>query len=255
MNGELDFDLGGFQPADTDSEQAEGILSAGDLKVLVEHHAPDRSHSYAIAHDESATWGVPGAPQLVAVKITRDVDQRTFNLECANHANLPFAQAWLIERGCPPEQIIVADGGFMWAAADDLTLRVEQKIRGAGQRYEVLDTETWDDDPCETWTLARDTLSAQDPIRVFLEQGNPEAFTYTVREGAFADEDTARDWLASRNSPLPQPPEDRGGSDGPRTRAALDRSAGTARATACGLDRRLLPSTATAQQRCQGRSL
>ena len=100
-----------------------------------------------------------------------------------------------------------------------------------------------------------DTLASQDPIRVFLEEGNPDAFTYTVREGAFADEDTARDWLDDRNSPLPQPPEDRGNTNSPRTRAALSRSVGTARATACGLDRGPVPSTVTTQRPGQGRSL
>lgn len=255
MTAELDFGLNGFQPADIDSAQAEHGLWAGDLRVLAEHHtAPDGSHSYVVAFDESATWGVPGAPQLVAVSLARDLDRRTFTLETACHASLPFAQNWLIERGCPPDQITTVDGDFM-KAAEDLTLRVEQKIRDAGQRYEVLDTQTWDYDPCETWTMARDTLAAQDPIRVFLEEGNPEAFTYTVREGAFADEDTAQDWLDSRSSPLPQPPEDRGNADGPRTAAALIRSAGTAPATACGLDRDPMPSTVTAQRPGQGRSL
>ena len=149
MTAELDFGLDGFQPADIDSEQAEGGLWAGGLRVLTEHHTgPDGSHSFLVAHDESATWGVPGAPQLVAVAVARDLDRRTFTLETASHASLPFAQNWLIERGCPPDHITTVDGDFM-KAADNLTLRIEQKIRDAGHRYEVLDTQSWDTTPAK----------------------------------------------------------------------------------------------------------
>ncbi|WP_328912467.1 MULTISPECIES: glycosyl hydrolase [unclassified Streptomyces] len=254
MTAEPDFALDDLDPADLDSEQAESVLWAGDLYVLAEYHTtPHGSHSYFVAHDQSATWGAPGAPQLVAVKIARNFSLGTFTLESACHAALPFAQSWLIERGCPPEKITVRDGDFM-AAADDLTGRIEQKVRDGGQRYEVLETQTWDYDPCETWTLARDTLAAQDPIRVFLEQGNPEAFTYTLREGAFPDEDTAQDWLDDRNSPLPGPPEDRNDAEGLRTRAALTRSAGPVRGAACGLDRGPVPSTPAVRQQDPGRS-
>lgn len=253
MTAELDLGLDDFQPADTDSAQAEDGMWAGDLRVLAEHHTtPGESRSYVIAHDESATWGVPGSPQLVALTVTRDFDRRTFTLETATHASLPFAQAWLIERGCPPDKTALV-GDFM-QAADDHTLRVEEKIRAAGQRYEVLETQTFDYDPCETWTMARDTLAAQDPIRVFLEEGNPKAFTYTLREGAFADEDAARGWLDDRSSPLPEPPESRGDAASLRVRSALTRSAGTT-ATACGLDTLPARSTATVQRPGSGRSL
>ena len=253
MTAEPDFALDGLDPADLASEQAESVLWAGDLHVLAEHHTPDRSRSYVVAHDTSVTWGVPGSPQVAAITISRDLERGTFTLESEYHAGLPFAQAWLIERGCPPDRITVPDGMFI-EPADDLTLRTEQKIRDAGPRYDVLDTYTRDYDPYESWTLARDTLATQDPIRLFLEQDNPEAFTYTLREGAFPDEDTAQTWLDNRDTPLPQAPEKHLDTADLRTRAALARSTGAPHATGCSLDTLPEPSNTTAPRPGSGRS-
>lgn len=248
-----DFALDDLDPADRDSEQAERHLWASDLDLLAEHHSSDRSHSYLVAHDGSVTWGIPGAPQLVAITIGRDLERRTFTLDSKYHAGLPFAQAWLIERGCPPDHITVPDGKFI-EAADDLTLRTERKVREAAQRYETLDTYTRDYDAYESWTLARDTLAPQNPIRLFLEQSNPEESTYAVREGAFPDEDAAQKWLEDRSTPLPPAPEDHLDADALRTRVALARSTGAPHATACGLDTLPTPSTSPVQQPGPGRS-
>jgi hypothetical protein len=254
VTAELDFALDDLDPADLNSEQAESVLWVGDLTVLAEHHtAPHRSHSYFVAHDASVTWGVPGAPQIAAIKVARDLSLGTFTLESEYHASVPFAQAWLIERGCPPEKIALAEGDFV-EAADEQTLRVQQMIREGGQRYDVIDTWTWDFDPCENWTLVRDRGAAVDPVRVFLEVVDEKALTYTVREGAFADEDAARDWLEERSTPLPPAPEGHLGADALRARVALARSAGAPRATVCGLDTLPLPSTSAVQQPGPGRS-
>ncbi|MEE4543638.1 glycosyl hydrolase [Streptomyces sp. V4-01] len=254
MTAELDFALDDLDPADLGSEQAESLLWVGDLTVLAEHHtAPHRSHSYVVAHDTSATWGVPGSPQIAAIKVARDFNLGTFTLESEYHASVPFAQAWLIERGCPPEKIALAESDFV-APADEQTLRVQQMIRDGGQRYYVIDTWTSDFDPCENWTLARDSGAAVDPVRVFLEVVDEKALTYTVREGAFLDEDAARDWLEDRSTPLPPAPEAHLDADALRTRVALARSTGTPHATACGLDTLPLPSTSAVQQPSPGRS-
>lgn len=254
MTAELDFGLEYLDPADFASEQAESVLWVGDLKVLAEHHtAPNGSHSYVVAHDTSATYGVPGEPQVAAIKVSRNLSLGTFTLEGEYHACVPFAQAWLIERGCPPEQISMIDGDFV-QPADEQTLRVQQKIRDSGQRYDVVDTWTSDYDPCENWTLVHDRSAAENPVRVFLEVVDDQMLTYTAREGAFPDEDTARHWLEDRSTPLPQPPDDRPDADALRTRVALARSTGSPRATACGLDTLPAPSTNTVQQPGPGRS-
>jgi hypothetical protein len=221
VTSDLDFGLVGLEPADVDSAHAEGNVWAGDLTVFAEHHSPDRSRSFFVAYDESATWGVPGAPQIAAIAITRDVEQGAFTFAFAYHATHPFAQAWVIARGCPPDRIALHEGIHI-VPADETTRQIEEKIRSGGQRYVVLDTHTRDhESPYESWTLARDTATAQNPVRVFLEQSIRQSITYTVREGAFPDEDAARDWLHHRDNPLPQPHERRVDTDALRVRAAV----------------------------------
>lgn len=255
MNNELDFHLDDFEPADADSEYAEQRFWAGDLTVLAEHHTtPNGSHSFVVAHDRSATWGVPGAPQIVAIKVARDLNQSTFTFESTYHSTVSFAQNWLIEHGCPPDRIAQVRGDFM-KPTDDLTLWLDQQIRESGARYEVIDSWTSDFDPCETWTLTRDSSASQAPIRVFLEEGDHEAHTYTIREGAFADEAAARHWLDDRSSPLPQPPDYRGEAASRLARAALYRSAGASAIPKADPDTFHAPKAGTAQRPNQGRSL
>ncbi|MGW9377251.1 glycosyl hydrolase [Streptomyces albidoflavus] len=222
----FDFDLNGLAPADDVSEELVEMFRPSDLTVLAHHRTePNGSHSFVVAHDDSATWGVPGAPQVVAIAVARDLSRSTFTMDSTYHAAAPFAQNWLIERGCPPERIALASGNFV-APADDLTVQVEQKIRMSGARYEVLDTCTSDFDPSETWTLALDSGATQVPVRIFREEWDYNAGTYTVREGAFADVSAARSWLDDRPGPLPAPPEDRHDNGSAlRTRVALARSA------------------------------
>ncbi|MFJ9110166.1 glycosyl hydrolase [Streptomyces sp. NPDC102283] len=227
MSTELDFRLDDLVPADADSEYAEQQFWSGDLTVLTEHHpAPHGSHSYVVAHDGSVTWGVPGEPQVAAIKVARNLSLNTFTMETTYHATVPFAQNWLIEQGCPPEQMAEV-GAEAATPADDLTVRIEAEIRESGTRYEVIETDTSDYDPCEAWTLTRDSDTVQEPIRLFLQEWDVNAYTYTLREGAFADEETALRWLDDRSTPLPQPPEHLGEAAALRTRAALARSAGS----------------------------
>jgi hypothetical protein len=252
---ELDFHLDDLEPADAASERAEQGLWPGDLTVLAQHHTtPNGSHSFVVAHDRSITWGVPGEPQVAAIMVARDLSLNTFTFESSHHATLAFAQNWLVERGCPPEQIIQVGGDFM-KPADDLTVRTEQQIRESGARYELLDSHTSDFDPCETWTLTRDSSTDQAPIRVFLEEGDTDAHTYTMREGALADEDAARNWLDDRTSPLPQPPEYRDEATALRAGVALTRSAGVSARPKAGVDAHHVPPTETARQQGSRRSM
>ncbi|NEA75440.1 glycosyl hydrolase [Streptomyces sp. So13.3] len=240
MKRDTDFGLAAFYPADSESARGRTHIRASDLTVLAEHHTDGtRSQSFLVAHDGSVTWGVPGEPQLVAIKIERDLDERMYTFETASHACIPFAQNWLIERGCPPASIAQGDG-FL-APADDLTIRVEEQIRASADRYELLDSQCWDD-PCESWTLVRDSSAAQAPIRVFLDTGDLVTTTYTMREGAFPDEHAARDWLDERDGPLPDPPEYHGDAAALRAGAALSRSTGPVMDPQAGLATRSRPT-------------
>lgn len=255
MTSELDFRLDDFEPADANSEYAEQRMWSGDLTVLAQHHTtPNGSHSYVVAHDGSVTWGVPGEPQVVAIKVARDLSLNTFTFESAYHATVSFAQNWLIERGCPTERITQVGDGFI-NPADGLTVRIEQQIRTSGKQYEVLDTQTSDYDPCETWTLTRDSRAAQAPIRVFLEAADFDADTYAMREGAFADEDAALNWLDNRGDPVPEPPEYQGDAAALRTRAALTRSTSASAIPKAGLGTSTAPALKTAQRPNPRRSM
>ncbi|MEV3928614.1 glycosyl hydrolase [Streptomyces sp. NPDC049944] len=252
MSDILDFRLDDLAPSDADSEHAERQFWAGDVTVLAERHSPpDGSHSYVVAHDGSVTWAAPGEPQVAAIKVARDLSLNTFTFELAYRPTVSFAQNWLIERGCPPERI-AQSGGDLMKPADDLTLQVERQIRESGTRYEVLDGKTSDFDPCEAWTLTRDSSACQTPIRVFLEEGNSSTHTYTLREGAFADVDTARSWLDDRGGPLPEPPEySAHDSADVRARVALARSAGVGAVPKGGLDAHCTPPPRPVQRPAQ----
>ncbi|MEU9484534.1 glycosyl hydrolase [Streptomyces decoyicus] len=255
MNDVLDFHLADLAPADADSEYAEQRFWLSDLTVLAEYRAtPYGSPSYVVAHDGSVTWGVPGKSQIAAIKVARDLKLNKFTVETAYHATVSFAQNWLIEKGCPPERMARVGDEFV-NPADDLTVRIEQQVRESGTRYEVLDSRTSDFDPCETWTLARDSSTGQAPIRLFLEEWGQDVGTYTMREGAFADEDAARCWLKERSSPLPRPPEFRGEATALQTRAALARSDGASAMPKVGVDAHRTPPAGTTHRPNPGRSM
>ncbi|MGW4290413.1 glycosyl hydrolase [Streptomyces sp. NPDC004673] len=239
MNDDLesvsDLDLDNLFPTDDASAEMEETWP-GNLRVLAEHHTtPNGSHTFILAHDESITWGIPGAAQLVTTVVARDLSHSTFTSETSHHATASFAQNWLIERGCPPERIKLAAGVGL-KPNDDLTLQIEQQIRESGTRYKVLDTWTSDSDPCETWTLTRDSNVTQAPVRVFHEEWNHGVGTYTMREGAFTDESTAWSWLDDRDGPLPDPPEYGAVVRARIARIALARSASAAAVQKAGRD-------------------
>ncbi|MFE3519402.1 glycosyl hydrolase [Streptomyces sp. NPDC059166] len=259
MNDILDFGLDDLSPVDDASEEAIEALWTGDLTVLSQHHTtPNGSHSFVLAHDRSVTWGIPGEPQLVAIAVTRDLRQSTFTCETSHHATASFAQNWLAERGCPLERITLRGGDYI-APADDLTLQVEQQIQKSGTRYEVIDTYTSDDNPSEAWTLVRDSRAAQAPVRLFHEEWDHDAGTYTMREGAFADVSAARTWLDERSEPLPEPPEysDHNGAvvRARIARIALARSAGASATPQTGLDAPRTTVAGPVQQPVQRRLL
>ncbi|MFI9208567.1 glycosyl hydrolase [Streptomyces sp. NPDC053253] len=255
----FDFDLDELTPADAASEEAVERFWSGDLTALSQHHTtPNGCQSFVVAHDQSATWGMPSAPQVMAIAVARDLTEFTYTLETSHHATVSFAQNWLVERGCPPEKIAKIHGGSL-KPADDLTVWVERQIRESGTRYEVLDNHTSDSDPCETWTLTRDSSAAQAPIRVIHEEWDHDAGTYTMREGAFADVGAARAWLDDRSGPLPEPPEYSDHNSAVVrariARIALTRSAGASAAPKASLDAPRTPPAGPVQRPVQGRLL
>ncbi|MFI5662280.1 glycosyl hydrolase [Streptomyces sp. NPDC051684] len=259
MNSGLDFDLDDLSPVDDASKEAMETFWAGELTVLSQHHTtPNGSHSFVLAHDRSVTWGIPGEPQLVAISVARDLRQSTFTFETSHHATASFAQNWLAERGCPLDPIALRGGDYI-EPADDLTVQVEQQIQKSGTRYEVLDTCTSDYDPSEAWTLVRDSCATQTPIRLFHEEWDHDAGTYTMREGAFADVEAAQTWLNERGGPLPEPPEysDHNGAvvRARMARTALARSAGAAASPQTGLDAPRTTPAVPIQRPVQGRLL
>ncbi|MFJ2720675.1 glycosyl hydrolase [Streptomyces sp. NPDC087437] len=259
MNDVLDFDLDDLSPVDDASEEEMETFWAGDLTVLSRHHTtPNGSHSFVLAHDRSVTWGIPGEPQLVAIAVARDLRQATFTFETSHHATASFAQNWLAERGCPLDRIALRGGDYI-EPADDLTVQVEQQIQKSGTRYEVLDTYTSDYDPSEAWTLVRDSHAAQAPVRLFYEEWNHDAGTYTMRESAFADVGVAQTWLDERSGPLLEPPEysDHNGAvvRARIARIALARSAGASATPQTGLDAPRTTAAAPVQRPVQGRLL
>lgn len=101
---EMDFRLDGYEPANDHVEKhfwQHIEINQDMLTALAEHHTDDGQHSYYVLHDGSVTWGIPGEPQLVALHLHRDTQERNFRFQ---HDVLPLpsmAQSWLIARGCP----------------------------------------------------------------------------------------------------------------------------------------------------------
>ncbi len=245
-----DYRLDGFAPADQAAADARDYLdlAGDDFHVLADHHTADAAHSFLVVHDSSATWGVPGAPQLVSLHITRDLQARTFRIEHAQHAMLPFAQRWLVARGCDPAAIRLPEGRY-GRPADALTAQLEERIVCSGERYQILDHHTRDYGPHKIWVMVRDTdpSAAQRPIRLFLEEADLDTFTYTVREGAFQDGVSANQWLTDRDTPLPEPAQHLDTPDR-RTAAALSRSTGSAGARPAADITRVTPANEPQQR-------
>ncbi|MER5183260.1 glycosyl hydrolase [Streptomyces sp. NPDC002896] len=232
MRGEIDFRLDGLVPADPVSARSVRSVFSGDLHPVVEHHngGDDQSESYLLAYDESAAWGVPGEPQLRAIKITRDSRDGLFTFEAESHALAALGMNWLIERGCPLEVIIQPAEGLL-RPADDETMQLEARLADSKGRYRIRDTWTEDGGDAESHVISEDVQAMALPVRVFLEEPDFGAGTYRLREGAFPSFEAAGSWLRERNGPLPAAPE----QDLSARRAAQARGRSTGLPTLHGL--------------------
>lgn len=199
-----DFRVDGYTPADPSTEQVLADLSAAELSTVVDHHTD--TASYLLMYDTTATWDDP-KPQIRTVAVHRFPQHGTFALDTASHTGIAFAQRWLADRGAPLDAVSVT-GNDRARPDDAATKGVEDKIRADSGRYDLVHVFHEDlDDTCDAWTLVRDRAATQVPVRVFLQQGDLEMRTYTLREAAFPDTETALAWLADRTAPFPPAPE------------------------------------------------
>ncbi|MFI9332427.1 glycosyl hydrolase [Kitasatospora sp. NPDC052868] len=244
---DTDFRLDGLEPADEHTSELYDSTWVGDFKTISQHDVGERS--FIVAFDASATWGYPNMPNLASFDVVRDSGQATFNMHRSEHATFAFAQRWLVNRGCPPDAL--APTIDVPKAADELTIQVEDRIRRSGERLEVVDYQVIDGSDVEGWSIAVDRQDKNLPVRLFLETLQPDQYTYTVREGAFADHAAADNWLEQRSSPLPKAPEYRIDAEALRTSAALSRSAPLCPTGAAAA----APATPVNPQQSLGRSL
>ncbi|MFF4820769.1 glycosyl hydrolase [Kitasatospora sp. NPDC001309] len=246
----LDFRLDGLKPADESPGHAYNYPWEKDFQLISHHDVGERS--FIIAFDKTATWDYPNKANIVSFDVDRDSSRGMFSMHRDGHATFAFAQSWLVNRGCPPDKL--APIFDVPRPADALSVRVEDRIRLAGESLKVADYQVIDDSDTEGWSVAVDSQAEELPVRVFLETLQPDQFTYTVREGAFADHAAADDWLEHRSTPLPEPPEYRRDAEALRTSAALARSTTAPAVTAADV-LAAAPAAAAVTQPDRGRSL
>ena len=182
-------------------------IEEDQLTVLAEHHTQDGQHSFFLLHNGAVTWGIPGEPQLVALHLQRDTSARTFRFDHAAFALPAMAQSWLIARGCPEEQILLAEG-MGSEPADQATRVLEQRLRSDGDHFALLTSYTHDTEPMEITVLLRALdEKASLPFRILLEEVDTKAWSHTLREGGFATFEAATQWWEAHWSgeaiPLP----------------------------------------------------
>uniref|UniRef100_A0AAU2JYZ7 Uncharacterized protein n=1 Tax=Streptomyces sp. NBC_00049 TaxID=2903617 RepID=A0AAU2JYZ7_9ACTN len=202
-----DFRLDGFEPANDMVEEAfeDHIDSEHDsMTTLASHHSPDGRASYYVIHNGAVTWGIPGEPQLIALRLERDMTAKSFSFE---HATLPLpamAQSWLIKRGCPAEAIALPPG-MGTQPADAATVALQQRLAADGDRFALLHSYTDDTATSPETTVLLRALDerVEKPFRVLLEQADLDTYTHTLREGAFETYEAAEEWLEDRSTPLP----------------------------------------------------
>ncbi|MGW4204204.1 hypothetical protein [Streptomyces sp. NPDC004726] len=194
----VDFRLDDFEAA---SEQVGDAfwqhigVHETDFTALAEHHTPDGRHSYYVLHDGSASWGIPGGPQIVALHIQREPDAQVFRFQ---HTTVPLpvmAESWLIARGCSQESIRLPPGTGT-ASADDTTRALEERLMGDGDHFALLASYTHDtSNTPETTVLLRAVNESEPlPFRVLLERVDTPAWTHTLREGGFRTFEDATTW-------------------------------------------------------------
>lgn len=201
MTPAVDFRLDDVEPATKLVGEAfwQNIeINEIDFTVLAEHHTEDGRRSHYVLHDGSATWGIPGEPQVVALHIQRDTDAKVFRFQNMTVPLPAMAQSWLIARGCPKDRIRLPLGTGT-ASADDTTRALEERLMADGDHFALLASYTHDtsDTPEITVLLRAVNDSEPMPFRVLLERIDTTAWTHTLREGAFRTFEDATTWWES----------------------------------------------------------
>lgn len=208
---ELDLRLADFEAVDHQVEAAflHAIVLNQDLLVpLAQHHSPSGENSFYVLGDGSATWGIPGAPQIVALHLRRDVAAKTFVFELKNLPLPSMAQSWLIHRGCPADAIGL-DPELGSSPADEATQALERRLMVDGDHYAYGFSYTSDDSDDWVTVVALRAMDerAPSPFRVVVEEVDTEVWTHTLREGGFGTVEEALQWCNDRISgtaaPLP----------------------------------------------------
>ncbi|MGY4968357.1 hypothetical protein ACWGCC_03880 [Streptomyces nigrescens] len=140
--------------------------------------------------------------------MTRDPEAKAFRAATDRLPTVPFAQRWLIARGCPVDAIRMPQDHPFTRPADAVTAELEEcLLTSASQRYDVLDHYSEDCMVFTATTLVRDhdPASVPQPFRIFHEEADLATHTHTLREGAWADIEGAGQWLTDRDGPLPTP--------------------------------------------------
>ncbi|MFI8105137.1 hypothetical protein [Streptomyces sp. NPDC086023] len=194
-------------------------INSDMMTTLAAHHTPDGSTSFFVLHDGTATWGIPGEPQLIALHLARDNTARTFTADLVRLPLPSMAQSWLIKRGCPADAIALKRG-IGTKPAHETTAALERQLMSDGDNFALLFSYTEDSGPKPQITVLLRALDERTPYpyRVLLEEVDTGTWTHTLREGGFETFEAADAWLEDRATPLPAPPPLR--ATGARTPAA-----------------------------------
>jgi hypothetical protein len=183
-------------------------------------------HCYTLRVDwDGAAIGTPDQRYVATHQAGHGSDPDAV-AETSAHALRSFAEAWLIERGCPADDLAIEDDATEPLPADRLTLRTEAAVHTDAPRCQILYQRTVDDH--RAFTIVRDPQGGDRPVRVVFQTELPwkpgrDRTSFTLRRFDFATEDDAATWLSGY---LAHPELGRD----PRLSAALARST-TARPT------------------------
>ncbi|MGW7303960.1 hypothetical protein ACWGI1_00090 [Streptomyces sp. NPDC054835] len=200
-----DYGLDDFEPAAPCHQDLLDLVETPVYKVLGEYRTG--TDAYFVLYDEGAPWGIPGAPQLRAVHVARDLRARTFKIDTTELPLVAMAESWLIARGCPNGVVDPA----CHRPADAITRALEARVRRDGDHFALLTSYSDDErDSPETVAMLRSLdPQARPEFRILLERYDEKSGTHTLREGGFASHEQAVAWWTSwwqgDAPPLPAP--------------------------------------------------